>query len=280
MIHHVLLKDLNHEGSKKIIWSTDLHLDAANKKANLRFLESILSQEPDVVLIGGDICNGIKSLRLLRNFAKLLKGKCYFVLGNHDYYYNSIQNIRLQAEEIFKDWKNIKYLTEGGIVELTPSIGLLGHDGWGDGRAGNFLQSTVMLNDYFLIKELKNLSPENLLIKLNQLGNEAAEYVKTTLQEAFQKYDEMIFLTHTPPFVEVCYYKDKMTDDNWSPHFVCKAMGEVLIEILKENPSKRLLVLCGHSHSSVDKYILPNLHILSGHCELGSPAIQGIIKIN
>ena len=46
------------------------------------------------------------------------------------------------------------------MVELTPEIGLSGHDCWADGRLGDYANSAVMLHDYFLIKELAGLDSQ------------------------------------------------------------------------------------------------------------------------
>ena len=47
------------------------------------------------------------------------------------------------------------YLSQAGVVELTPSTALVGHDGWADARLGDFDHSDVVLNDYVLIDELR-----------------------------------------------------------------------------------------------------------------------------
>src|SRR5437016_129509 len=104
MMHNISLIDPHIKNKIKIFWATDLHLDAVSTKIHRKFLESIVIKDPEIVLIGGDICNGVKCLSLLKNLARLLKGYCYFVLGNHDYYYGSIEKSRHQAEETFKGW--------------------------------------------------------------------------------------------------------------------------------------------------------------------------------
>ena len=38
-------------------------------------------------------------------------------------------------------------------VEDFDEVGLVGHDGWSDGRAGNYAGSDVFLSDYLLIDE-------------------------------------------------------------------------------------------------------------------------------
>ena len=268
------------KASKKYVWSTDLHLDAADKAQTQELMDLMLESKPDGIMIGGDICNGYNSLFQLKMMCAHLEIPIYFVLGNHDFYYGSIVKTRKMAHILTQEIPALKYLTDGGVVELTPTTALIGHDGWSDGRAGDFLHSTVLLNDYFLIDEIKDLTPLDRLHKLNDLGEEAAKSLGKTLRLALQNYPRVVLLTHVPPFREACLYEGKPTDDNWSPHFVGQATGEVLKKIMQEHPEKELLILCGHSHQGADVTILPNLHVLTGASELASPRIQGLVEID
>lgn len=264
----------------RIVWSTDLHLDAAGKQQYQLFFDLIATYEPDLVLIGGDICNGSSSILHLRQMAKLINKPLYFVLGNHDFYYGSIPKIRNMAQEHSKKHKGSQYLTDNGVFRLSETTALIGHDGWSDGRAGDFLNSTILLNDYFLIDELKKLNYLERLQKLNQLGDESADYFVKTLKIAFEKYERVVLLTHVPPFKEACLYEGKLCDANWAPHFVNTAAGKVLKDLMILYPTKELLILCGHTHSGTDLKILPNLRVIVGQSELGNPNVQGLIFVN
>lgn len=280
MTDEILFTDTLHTTSKRIAWATDLHLDAAAKAQHIQFCELVNRTKPDVVLLGGDICNGQNALQYLKYLAANISKPIYFVLGNHDYYYGSIHAIRTMAKNLFGESSLLHYLTETGVIELSETTALIGHDGWYDGRVGNFLNSTVLLNDYFLIEELKDLTVKDRLQKLNELGDEAAFYLKETLKKAFERYQRVVLLTHVPPFRQACFYEGKVCDDNWAPHFVSQALGEALLGVMEGKPNGQLLVLCGHSHSHADTQILPNLHVVTGDAELGNPTVQGLIFVN
>lgn len=280
MIHHVTFKTSPTAPAKTLVWLTDLHLDALDREQQQQFFNLIRDQHHDAILIGGDISNGSSSLMHLRKLVSLSEKPVYFVLGNHDYYHESIAKMRSLAEEIGVEFPHVHYLTTAGIIPWNSSVGIIGHDGWADGRAGDFLRSPVMLNDYFLIQELTGLTPDERLKKLNELGSEAAEYLREKLVRAFLRYERVILLTHAPPFREACLYEGRVCDDNWAPHFVCQILGDDLLEIAKKYPDHQLLVLSGHSHSRADIQVLPNLRVLVGHSELGLPAIQGILHVN
>ena len=72
----------------------------------------------------------------------------YFVLGNHDYYHGSIAETRARVIELCGTHPRLRYLTALDEVEaLTRHVGLVGHDGWADGRAGDYARSLVMMQD-------------------------------------------------------------------------------------------------------------------------------------
>jgi predicted MPP superfamily phosphohydrolase len=264
----------------RLVWSTDLHFDAADQSLFTLYEDLVAAFEPDAMLIGGDISNGMGSFDYLVKLQEKLGKPLYFVLGNHDYYYGSIPATREHAKKVCRSHPSLHYLSDSNVIALSKTTALIGHDGWADGRAGNFLASDVLLNDYFLIDELKKLNHEERLSKLNRLGDEAAEYLRKQLNKALNTFERAVLLTHVPPFEEACLYGGVPADDDWAPHFVCKATGAVIEQAMKDRPDKELLVLCGHCHWGQDIQILPNLRVVTGHSELGVPNVQSLVLIN
>ncbi len=279
MSHIVIFSEPGQTLSMRLIWITDLHLESTEKERVRKFFQVVVAEKPDAILIGGDISTGVNSLLHLKHLAKLIHKPFYFVLGNHDFYFGSIYKIRKMARQANKEFENAHYLTGGGIIGLTNRTALIGHDGWADGKAGNFLSSSIMLHDYLLIDELKNQTPAERLQALNRLGKEAADSLEKLLLTALPFYERVILLTHTPPFREACLYNGAVCDENWAPHFVNQAVGEMLLEVVSSFPDKEVLVLCGHSHHTADCQMLPNLRVLAGHCDVGNPSVQGIIEV-
>jgi predicted phosphohydrolase len=168
----------------RVAWTTDIHLEFLGDSAAIgRFCQSIADTDPDIVLIGGDIAVAPsigKSLLLLENY---LQRPICFVLGNHDFYNGSISHVRSVVTRLTRQSPWLRWLSISGIIELTPNTGLLGHDGWADGRLGNSARSRVVLNDYLLIRELKGLPKSERFAKLNSLGDKSARYFNWTLDK-------------------------------------------------------------------------------------------------
>lgn len=85
--------------------------------------------------------------------------------------------------------------------------------------------------------------------------------------------------SHVPPFKESCRHEGKISADDWLPHFSCKAVGDVLQKFISTFPDRRMTVLCGHTHSSSQVILLPNLLVKTGGAEYGLPEIQEILEI-
>lgn len=263
----------------KFAWLTDIHFNFCPLKIP-ELLGKIDEAEADAVLIGGDIGESRDVTRYLEEFAEGLTIPIYFVLGNHDYYRSSIGLVRYKIKNLCGRVENLHYLSDESVVELTPDTALIGHGGWGDARVGNYDDSTVDLNDYYLIEELSNVSrPEALKPILNKLGDEAADHVRNVLPLALEKYDQIWFLTHVPPWQKAAWHQGKNSDDNWAPHFACGAVGDALTEIMKEEPDKHLTVLCGHTHGAGKRKILPNILALTGGARYRAPKIQQVFEV-
>ena len=191
----------------------------------------------------------------------------------------------LRPDVTANDTENLVYLSQAGVVELTPTTALAGHDGWADGRLGDLDGSDVILNDFLLIDELQHWRDMHTLDKpalrqaLQALGDEAAAYLKSVLAPAAAKYPKVIVATHVPPFREAAWYEGRPSADDFLPFFSCKATGDVLLEAARSHPKFQILVLCGHTHGGGEIQVLDNLRVVTGPAEYGSPEIQGIIEV-
>jgi len=263
----------------RIAWLTDIHLNFLSRPAEAAFLDEIADVRADAFLLGGDIGEAPDVADYLERIAARWERPIYFVLGNHDYYHGSLADVRARIGALCREHDHLTWLPEAGVVALTPRTALVGHGGWGDGRVGDFLASDIMINDYLLIDELANLAPPDRLDVLNRLGDEAAAHLRRTLVEALGRFDELLVLMHVPPLREACWYDGQISDDNWAPHFTCRAAGDVIVELLEQHPHRRATVLCGHTHGGGQCQPLPNLQILTGAAIYRHPALQRVFDV-
>ena len=113
---------------KRVIWSTDVHLNFAEPAVLTEYLECLRDASPDAFLLGGDIAESESIVDYLSLLDDHLCCPIYFVLGNHDYYYGSIVQVRQAVRELCGRRRNLVFLTDDSVVELCSSVGLVGHD--------------------------------------------------------------------------------------------------------------------------------------------------------
>ncbi len=262
----------------RVAWLTDLHLNFVGHLQVSRLANAIRAQAPDAVVISGDIGEARTVGWYLKTLEQKLKRPIYFVLGNHDFYMGAVDDVRASIDQLAGKSEWLKWLNTAGVVELGPDTALVGHDSWADGRCGDYEQSSVILNDFALIYDLAGLSKAERLAKLNALGDEAADHFRAVLPRAFETYHHVILITHVPPFKEATWNEGQLSDDNFLPFFACKAVGDVLVEIMHVYPHRQLTVLCGHTHGRGEAQILDNLLVLTGGAEYGKPEVQQVFE--
>jgi Icc-related predicted phosphoesterase len=263
----------------RAIWLTDLHLNFAAAGPRREFYQSLRACAADAILLGGDIAEAPSLAQYLAELEAATEQPIYFVLGNHDFYGSSFAAVRREVRTLVKSSERLIWLTEAGVVALSQTTGLIGHDSWADGRLGDGAASGVMLNDFLLIQELRTNSQAELFDRLGEIGDRAAREAEANLCEALRRYRRVIFLTHVPPFREACWHEGRISDSDFLPHFTCKAMGDMLVRRMEEHPDCELTVLCGHTHGQGAVRVGQNILVRTGGAEYGRPAIQNVLEV-
>ena len=257
----------------------DIHLNFVSSGKRSRFYAQLRDEHLDVILLGGDIGEADSVIQFLTEIERSLGIPIYFVLGNHDFYHGSIAGVRETIARRVAGSRWLRWLPASGVVSLTDNTALVGHDSWADGRFGYFFRSDVMLNDYALIAELRGLTWAERFAKLNALGDEAAEFLGDRVLEALSQRRHIVVLTHVPPFRESCWHEGHISNDDYLPHFACRAVGERFADIMRVHPDSMMKVLCGHTHSSGVARILSNLEVFTGDAKYGEPRLQQVFEL-
>lgn len=260
--------------SKTISWGTDLHLDMADNEAYEKLIDSFKKQKPDMLIITGDTSEKMTCFDKLVEIQKSLNVPLYYILGNHDCYGSTIQGTKDAA----KKYSTIQWLTDGKIIALNETTALVGHDGWADGKTGNF-EKLPLLPDFSSIEDFSGFGKPQWKKIMQNFGERSALESENTLLKAFEKFSSVIFITHAPPFREACMYEGKATDDNWAPLFVNTSLGKMLFELMENYPDKNLHLYCGHTHHKCEYSPLPNFKVTVAHADYGKPEAQKPIII-
>jgi Icc protein len=266
----------------RVAWLTDIHLNFVDQDAQKHLYRSVLACRPDAVLLSGDIAEGPEVCRYLREMEAALDCPIYFVLGNHDFYRSSIGLVLRQVGALAAGSARLVHLSQSRHIRLTAGTAVVGHEGWGDARLGNYARSEVTLSDFFAIAELAEVQWDRRLLieRLRALGDQAAAHLERVLPEALETCLRVIVVTHVPPFREAAWHEGATSDNDWLPFFACRAVGEVLRETMQSRPDRQMLVLCGHTHGGGEVQILDNLRVRTGPAAYGRPQVCQELEID
>ena len=78
----------------RLAWATDVHLNFLEPPAIRRFLDALVADAPDAVVITGDLSEAPELEDHLAMIEAQIEVPVWFVLGNHDYYRARIANVR------------------------------------------------------------------------------------------------------------------------------------------------------------------------------------------
>lgn len=254
----------------ELIWVTDPHFELLHENAPFLFGEEIESKG-DALVITGDIANFLSLKLILMRLAAGFKKPIYFVLGNHDFYYGSFNQVTQLMNQLKKKFqKNNLYWLDAKSIPLSTDTVIYGSDGWYDVRIGN--PNNLEMNDFRLIKDFKNQSKADIIKISQSRADQLAEKVTIKLRNLAAKYKKIIFATHAPPF-------PSNQDEDWSPWFTNISLGKVLLKIAAEFPHTFLVVICGHTHRHQIIKPTHNLICYVGGADYYQPNISSILEI-
>ena len=266
---------------RRLVWTSDTHLDRMARSEFLEFIEYLQELNADGFVLAGDIAEADSVISFLTEFRQQLDCPIYFVLGNHDFWGSTFAETRAAICEFVSKQIDIHWLSESGVVSLNETTALIGHDGWADGGYAPVPTTGTVPQDFRCIEDLKILRRDQFQTALSNLGKEAAEYLKKNLSEAVKTYQNIYLVTHFPPFKEASLDRARRVCSNERlPFYSCKAIGDVLLEIMSQNPDSNLTVLSGHTHEKCELEIQSNLKIKILDAGYGAWYPPGILEIS
>jgi 3',5'-cyclic-AMP phosphodiesterase len=263
----------------RLVWTTDPHLNHVVASTRQQWFETIASHGPDGIVISGDLSEGDDVVFQLLRLAQVFSVPIYFVLGNHDFYGSSISATRRQVITASRERNHLHYLTDDSAIELMRGVFLVGEDGWGDATAGDYEGSHIRLNDFVLIDDFRLTPTSTWKQRLNDLGAESAQRLAAKIAALPVHAQQVLVVTHVPPFCEACWYEGKTTDESWAPFFVCGQVGQVLRQQATSRPHCQFTVLCGHTHHHGTATLATNLVVHTGSAVYGQPDIEAVVAI-
>lgn len=278
----------------RLLWLTDVHFDhltewehdpygglsSARKVLSetqvQRFCEKVMAQNPDSVVITGDISQAhMLEIHLMWLETYLPGIPIRFVLGNHDYYNGSIAKVRKKIAKYDGTKTRTGWLNQMGVVPLTEKTALVGHDGWYDGGYSDWFQSKLIMNEYILTEDFRGEMPTVVHKRIRELAYQSQVHIEKFVHEAAKTYPNVVFATHVPPFRENSRAPDRsLSNPDWLPNMSSKMAGDALLKAAEAFPEVQFTALSGHTHTGWKHTPRPNLVSLTGQADYGRPEVS------
>lgn len=244
----------------KYLWFTDTHLDKVVPWKLVKFVAHILKENPKGIFLTGDISNGFLTPAHLKLLATFIKCPIYFVLGNHDYHYSSIDKIHQKVRDLCKEYPNLIWMTDAGVVHLNEEVALIGTEGWYDADNGKpeYLQFTF---DWFMTEDFRYLlTMEDRIAVWRQMADRSAGDIVDKLEKAIEQgYKTIYVLTHFPPWKEATRDVGTIMEQFWLPYNVNLRMGKALKKAMEDHKKRYITVLAGHTHTDCWIHVARNI---------------------
>lgn len=230
-----------------LLWLTDIHADKKDSKEIEKFISSISTYSVDLICITGDIAEGNKTLNFLNNLFFQVQKPIAFVLGNHDFFENSIQVFQT---ELASQLKNFYYLPNTNGIQLNQHTFLLGIDNWYNLNDHDYSQVEIIPDDFHAIRDLQQLSSLELIAFFEQKAEEAIQQLRLKLDYAQTLNIKKLYLAlHVPPYTPSCYFEDAfLKNEPWKYYWSCAPIGQFINEYASKHPDIDITILSGHTH--------------------------------
>lgn len=271
-------------------WLTDVHFDHLQSDHHIiSFLEQVKATNCDGVIISGDISTARGIVLHLGLIERVLQRPIYFVLGNHDYYGGSIEEVRKQMTELGKLSPYLRYLSNSTYHMLNASTAIVGHDTWYDVINGKGPDSRFKMNDFRLIKEYRTrgssgmygsteIPMKDIVEVSRELAHEGVTHIQKGIKDAFRYARTVIVVSHVPPYEESHIHEGKPGESEAQPWFTCKLLGDMLRDAAKAFPDRKVISLSGHTHGRF-RGVINGVDVRVGGAEYTQPRIEEVIAV-
>ena len=261
----------------KLIWVSDVHLNFLHNKEDLRneFYTQLKEAEGDNILITGDIAESHNVVLYVEEMQERTGKPVHFVLGNHDFYGSNVLNVKRSV-------RHLNYLPKNMGTPLSDDTILIGVDGWGDCRNGDYENSRLTMSDWLYIDDLRKeygKGMAKLKTQLMKLADMDAKKLERRVLKAVKSFKKIIIATHVPPLEEVCLNAGRKSTPSGLPFFSSKCLGDTIVPIAKKHPNIDFLWLSGHTHSRAKHKPCNNLTSKVAKAEYYYPQIEEIINV-
>jgi 3',5'-cyclic-AMP phosphodiesterase len=232
------------------LWYTDTHLDKVAPWTLFSFIRRCMHDKPKGIFLTGDISSGILTIWHLKLLATFVKCPIYFVLGNHDYHFSSIEETHRRIRALCAKYPNLIWMTDADVIPLNEETCVIGTEGWYDAMLGNPKWLALTL-DWMLTKEFRQLpNMPSRIEAFRDLADQSCGIIAHKLERALELgYKNIYLLTHFPPWKEATRDEGTLFSPYFLPYNVNLRLGQTIEQVMQDRKKRHVTVLAGHTHT-------------------------------
>jgi 3',5'-cyclic-AMP phosphodiesterase len=264
---------------ESLTWLTDLHLEFCSHRTRNQLYQAINQAPGEIVVITGDLSAGPHRLAQYTELAEQIRKPVYFVLGNHDRYGTTFASADALVGRVTKLFSHMIRLDGSQVISLNGSVALVGVDGWADGLGGDGPATKARINDFYQILDFATEPEHRVFREMKERARKYTQALKPSLFKALKQFQTIIIATHVPPYEGAAWHEGLPSSPDYQPFFSSPTMGNLLKAAAAEYPEKRVLVLCGHTHSP-GIYRHGSILVITGGARYGYPEIAKTVHLD
>jgi 3',5'-cyclic-AMP phosphodiesterase len=264
---------------ESLTWLTDLHLEFCSHRTRNQLYQAINQAPGEIVVITGDLSAGPHRLAQYTELAEQIRKPVYFVLGNHDRYGTTFASADALVGRVTKLFSHMIRLDGSQVISLNGSVALVGVDGWADGLGGDGPATKARINDFYQILDFATEPEHRVFREMKERARKYTQALKPSLFKALKQFQTIIIATHVPPYEGAAWHEGLPSSPDYQPFFSSPTMGNLLKAAAAAHPEKRVLVLCGHTHSP-GIYRHGRILVITGGARYGYPEIAKTVHLD
>lgn len=242
----------------KFDYCSDLHLEFCEHYYTgytPKIDEILVNQQSDNLIVAGDLCaintkgsNPEKYLEIINNFYEFATNhwkNVIFVLGNHDYWFNSFENAPVRYQSLMPE-VHVCSIKTNPVVDFEDFV-VIGDTLWSDLTNHPMIQYDM--NDYRFIQ-----SDNNKPFHINT--DDTTNHFKQARDKIFQLVDHY----KEKPVIVVTHHCPSFKSADSKQHYLAPAYATNLEQQIIDHPNIKYWVH-GHVHQPQD-YIIGSTHIV------------------
>lgn len=235
---------------RKFYLMSDIHIDHLDDfEKESRYLLPYYNPE-NPILLTGDVSTARDFRRDIARFAETFSGQIYVVMGNHDYWGSSYEQMNNFVRDI--KIRNVHICSNAGF-DIRDGTAIVMVNNWYSPEIEAVADRFVSMNDW---NHMANFAGYGITGNISDairaaqaISEKSAGYANNVFSEVSDEIESgdverVVVMAHFPPYVEMM-----SRIDNYTPFYFDPKMGAVIRRFAMKHEHIPVTVVSGHTHT-------------------------------